>query len=466
MQRKCGGVRRISALAWIWLGSAAYFAIFSTLGLDRYAAHRSAEDFGIFFQTIASAFNGFSNAIEGASHFTVHFSPILYVLSPFVRVTHSAVPLILVSAACNATVAPALFLIARRRVSERTALAIAGLSFIYPPLCGVTFADFHENSLVVPTIAWLLYALDARKFSLAFVFALIALATKEDEAIFIAALVIAAIFYFRARNDRDGVRWLAVILACAIVTFAGYFTIVRPLAGAREAWHPLVMYSPAQPETRTAFQQLGDRAGYLLLTFAPLLFLPFLSRLVWLAVLPFAEVLLSRAPVTYTMGQHYAAVWIPYVLTAFTLGAGILWVRNDKLARKMLWGCLAIALVIFAIANPLHPRYFLRWPQARDAQLDRFIASLPRNIEVGTQEEAYTHMGFFPKATLGIEQYPDFALFDWQYPDSNWVLRDGPRIQAERRAGKYRLLRAQNGIELYERVGPKPPNIPRRSPAW
>ncbi len=305
--------------------------IFSALGIDRYVAHRSAEDFGIFFQTIASAFAGFSNTIESASHFTVHFSPILYVLSPLVWATHSALPLIVVSAACNATVAPALFLIARRRVPERCALAIAALSFLYPPLCGITFADFHENSLVVPAVTWLLYALDARKFGLALLFAVLALAIKEDQAVFIGLLAIAALWYFAARGERRGVSAALVMLGCAVIVFAGYFLVVRPLAGAHEPWHPLVMYSPVQPQTPSLIQGIADRAGYLVLAFLPLLFLPFLSRALVLAIAPFAEVLLSRAPVTYTMGQHYAAVWIPYVLVAFTLGACRVYQRGHRL---------------------------------------------------------------------------------------------------------------------------------------
>jgi uncharacterized membrane protein len=454
-------------LARIWLGSGLYFIVFGLLGADRYVAHRSAEDFGIFFQTIAGAFAGFSNTIEGASHFTVHFSPILYVLAPLVWWAHSGLPLVLVSAAANATVAPALFLIARKRVREPMAAGIAAVALVYPPLCGVTFADFHENSLVVPAIAWLLYALDARKFPLALGFALLALSIKEDEAIFVASIAVAAAIFFARRGERGGVRYALAILFGAVIVFAGYFTIVRPLAGAHGAWHPTVLYTRTAPEAPTSpARGIADRLGYLLLAFAPLAFLPFLSRLLVLAILPFAEVLLSRAPVTYTMGQHYAAVWIPYVLAAFTLSACELYRRDARAARRALAACYAIALIIFAVANPLHPRYFLRWPQVRDAQLDAFLDTLPRNAEIGTQEEAYTHMGFFPRATLGIERFPQYALFDWQYPDSNWIVRDGPRIRSERVRGRYRLVRAQDGIELYERVGPRPRGVPAMSPAW
>jgi uncharacterized membrane protein len=454
-------------LARIWLGSGLYFIVFGLLGADRYVAHRSAEDLGIFFQTIASAFAGFSNTIEGANHFTVHFSPILYILAPAVAWTHSALPLVLVSAAANATVAPALFLIARKRVPEPAAIAIAAVALIYPPLCGVAFADFHENSLVVPTITWLLYALDARKFPLALCLALLALTIKEDEAIFVASIAAAAGFSFARRGDRKGVGYAAAMFGSALIVFVGYFAVVRPLAGAHGGWHPTVLYTSTQPEAQTSLLRgIADRLGYLLLAFVPLAFLPLGSRLVLLAILPFAEVLLSRAPVTYTMGQHYAAVWIPYVLVAFTLSACKLYGRNLPAERRALLACYALALIIFAVANPLHPRYFLRWPEARDAQLDAFLNALPRTIEIGTQEEAYTHMGFFPWATLGIERYPQYALFDWRYPDSNWIVRDGPRIRSERVRGRYRLVRAQDGIELYERIGPKPSGLPATSPAW
>ncbi|PZR57979.1 MAG: hypothetical protein DLM50_04485 [Candidatus Meridianibacter frigidus] len=454
-------------LARMWTGAAVYFLLFSILGTDRYVVHRSAEDLGIFFQTIASAFSGFSNTIEGGSHFAVHFSPILYLLAPLVWLAHSALPLTIVQAAVNASIGPALYLIARRRVGERPAAAIGSLGFIYPPLCGLTFTDFHENGLAAGEVVWLLYALDARKFALASLCAIAALATKEDEAIFICITAAAALFFFRERNEMRGVAWSLAIIVCCLAVLAGYFLVVGPLAGGSGAWHPLVFYTHTAVAAHVSpLRAVTDRAGYLVLAFAPLAFLPFRSRLLLLALFPFAEVLLSRAPVTYTMGQHYAAVWIPYVMVAFVLGACSLTRDRPNTARTALVVAYGLAALTFIVANPLHPRYFLRLPQPRDAQLDAFIARLPATAEIGTQEEAYTHMGFFPHATLGMETYPRFALFDWSYPDSNWLIRDGPKIKAAAKRGKYRLVRSEANITLYERNGAKPANTPTVSPAW
>lgn len=451
----------------VWLGALAYFSIFFVLGADRYIAHRSAEDLGIFFQTIASAFSGFSNTIEGGSHLSVHFSPLLYLIAPLVWATHSALALVAISAAANACISPALFFIARKRVGEREAAWIASIAFFYPPLWGVTFTDFHENSLVPAIIVWLLYALDARKFRTAFVLGLAALCVKEDQAVFFAFLGCAAYLYYARRADAAAARWALFMTATAATVFVGFFAVVRPLAGAHGAWHPSVFYTQTKSTAMTsALRNVTDRLGYLVLAFAPLAFLPLRSRFILLALPPFAEVLLSRAPVTYTMGQHYAAVWIPYVLFAFVLAACDLQRSSPMAARNAVRAAYAVAAIICLIANPLHPKYFLRLPQAADAQLDAFIGTLPPTIDLGTQEEAYTHMGFYPRATLGMEEYPQYALFDWKYPDSNWVLRDGPQIKREVARGRYRVVRSENGIVLYERVGPKPANALTSSPAW
>ena len=459
--------RSSEVLRRIWLACLAYFLVFFFLGADRYMAHRSAEDLGIFFQTIASAFSGFSNTIEGASHLTVHFSPVLYLIAPLVWVTHSALALVAVQAAANACVAPALFLIARKRVPERAAAWIAAVAFFYPPLWGVTFTDFHENGLVPATIAWLVYALDARKFRLAFLFVLLALCIKEDQAVFLAFLGCMSLIGYARKGDAAGRTWAFVTIASSAVAFLGYFTIVRPLAGAHSGWHPAVFYTQTQASALTSpLRNLTDRLGYLLLALAPLAFLPFRSSFLILSLPPFAEVLLSRAPVTYTMGQHYAAVWIPYVLVAFVAAACDLQKAHPLATRNALRFAYSVCAIVCVFANPLHPKYFLRVPQVADTNLDRFIGTLPKSIDVGTQEEAYTHMGFYPGATLGMEEYPQYALFDWNYADSNWVIRDGPKIKSDVARGRYRVVRSQDGIVLYERIGPKPADALTSSPAW
>ena len=72
----------------------------------------------------------------------------------------------------------------------------------------------------------------------------------------------------------------------------------------------------------------------LLEAFVPLAFLPLRSRAIVLAIPGFAEVLASREPLTYTMGQHYAAVWVPYVLVAFVIAGAKLFARSTRSGRR------------------------------------------------------------------------------------------------------------------------------------
>src|SRR5581483_249479 len=104
--RSCGPTCRFAALArdfsgvrdrFLWTGCAVYAALFFWLGLAKYAVHRNLVDFGIFAQTIASAFGCFCNPLEG-SHWAFHFSPILYAVAMAVALVHAPGTLIALQA--------------------------------------------------------------------------------------------------------------------------------------------------------------------------------------------------------------------------------------------------------------------------------------------------------------------------------------------------------------------------------
>ncbi|MBD5657467.1 MAG: DUF2079 domain-containing protein [Candidatus Eremiobacteraeota bacterium] len=434
---------------------ALYAIAFFALGCDRYIAHRSVEDLGIFVQSLATAGHGFTNTIEGQSHFAVHFSPTLYLFAPFLQFAHSPLLLVAVQAIAGALVAPPLFYMARKRAGDDVALGVAGVALLYPPLAGVTFTEFHENGLVPAATLWFLCALDARKWRAALALTFVTVGLKEDQSVIIAWLGTFAFIRARRTSDRDGERMALALIAIALAAIPLYFGLVRPLAGARGPWHPLVFLHVADPTADIGFTRaILDRLGYVALAFAPLLLLPFRSHLLILAVPGFAETLVSRAPVTYTMGQHYAAVWIPYVLLAFADATCAIAANRPHRTQRLLIACAALCATMYLIANPLHPKYFLRAYQPRDAHLDHFLTTLPPQLDVGTQEEIYTHLGFDRRATLGIECLPAYALFDFDYPDSNWVIRDGPLLKTLVTQHRYELMRADGAIKLFARIGP------------
>ena len=437
----------------LWGGVAAYALAFVALGYVRYAAHHNFVDLGIFAQTTASAFGCFCNPIEG-SHWAFHFSPILYAVGAIVAIWHSALALVAVQALAGALTAPPIYGIVRRYADRKTALLAALVVLLYPPLAGVTFNDFHENGFAPAAIAWLLWAFDGGYAVVTLAFAALALAIKEDQALFLAIAGAAGAFAYR--RDAMRMRLSAVIAVASAIVFIVYFAFIQPHAAANPQWSPVRFYAWSASDWSALPQGLLQRAGSLLLAFVPLLFIPFRSRAIWLALPPFAEILASRMSTTYTMGSHYAGAWIGYVLFAFALGIVAIARSDVRRAQRALCWCIGLCVLEFAVADPLHPGYFLHAPAARDAQLDRFLSSLPPGINVATQEEAYSHLAATdPNATLLPEGSQNsvracYLLTDADFPDSVRLTESHVLVDMLSSTGTYVIARRDGGITLYK----------------
>jgi uncharacterized membrane protein len=435
----------------VWIASAVFAALYVALDVDRYVTYHSGADLGLFAQTVASAFHGFSNTIEGGSHFTFHFSPILYLLAPLLWLTRSPVTLLVIQACATALVAPPLYLIARRRIPEQLAFGVAVVALLYPPLAGVAFSDFHENGLAPAATMWLLWAVDARRWRWATLFLATTLAIKEDQALILAFAGVFGLGYFRRRHDPDGARFAFGAIVASLAVFALYFMVVRPLAGAAHPWEPMHFYADSLPAHRGPEREVLERFTYLLEAFVPLCFACFASPALALAAPGFVELFLSRDPITYTMGQHYAAVWIPYVLAAFALGIARIYRRRWGLAARLVWASIALCVLNLLFLSPTHWTHYLAWRSAHDARLDRVLAGLPPRLKVGTHDEIFAHLGLDPNASLGVASSPQYVLLDQTKTSSYWVERLQPRLH-EPRSG-YRLEWESDGVALYRRSG-------------
>jgi uncharacterized membrane protein len=443
----------VSGLGRIWVAAAAYAVVLFALGANRYQTYHSGADLGLFTQSIASVFHGFSNTIEGGSHFRVHFSPILYLCAPLLLATHSPLALIAIAALSGALVGPALFLFARRHLPEGLALGVAVVGLLYPPLTGVIFADFHENVFAPAATLWLIWAIDARRFRLAAVFLVLALCIKEDQALILACAALFAFVYFARAREAAGMRFAGAAFALSLATFVAFFAFVRPLAGATEAWSPLHFYAwqSNADAGNTPWYSIG-RPAYFLEALVPLAFVCLLSPLFLLALPGFAECLFSHDSVTYTMGQHYAAPWIGYVLGAFALGVARLYAKRWRLAIFAQRAAIALCVANLVFASPTHWGHYLGVRGAHDRIVDQELAGLPPALDVGTHDELFAHLGFDPNASLGLGRAPRAVLIDRRDETSYWVEQLVPVLEQEVAEGRYRLVRAVDGVERYERV--------------
>ncbi len=438
----------------LWVGCVLYAALFTWLGVIKYEAHRNLVDFGIFAQTVSSAFGCFCNPLEG-SHWAFHFSPILYLVAAAVWFFHTPLTLIALAAIAGALCAPPVYALVRVRSELRTARVAALAVWLYPPLAGLIFGDFHENVFAPAAVLWTVYAFDRRKFILAAVCATLVLSIKEDQVIFLACASLAAAITYR--NDRSKCRFATITLAASLSVAAIFFFVIQPHANGNPAWQPTRFYDWSSVDWQMLVPAgLIARAGFLVLILAPLAFIPLRSRAVMLAVPPLLEVLASKMSTTFTLGTHYAGAWIGYLLVGFAAGSAELASRGR--AFVLLWA-LAFCALEFIVADPLHPGANLHFKQARDTALDASLAMLPRGVSMATQEEAYTHLAFYdPFVRLmpespGIDTQACFILIDREFPDSPRLREYGAalvRLVAQR---SYVMVRRAGGIEVYRRVG-------------
>jgi uncharacterized membrane protein len=438
------------------VGCVAYAALFTWLGAIKYAAHRNLVDFGIFAQTASSAFGCFCNPLEG-SHWAFHFSPILYVAGVAVVLVHSPYTLIALQAIAGAACAPPVYAIVRAHGGDvLTARLTALVVWLYPPLAGLTFGDFHENGFAPAAVAWTLYLFDAGKLRWAALSAAVVLCVKEDQALFLAFAGVAGAYAYR--DDGRRVRFCIAVTGVSLVVAAAFFFVIQPHANANPSWQPVRFYAWSAADIGDLLKYgLVQRLGFLALIFLPLALVPFRSRAIVLALPPLAEVLASRMSTTFTAGTHYAGAWIGYVLVAFA--AGIADLSAIRRARPALYWSLALCAVELIAANPMHPGLNLRAPQARDAALDAELARLPDSVSIATQEEAYTHLALDDSAARVLPEFPSIpvraclVLVDRDFPDSPRLVEYASALQAAVQDGRFSPIEINGGIGVYRRTG-------------
>lgn len=441
----------------VWAAGALIVFAQIALAVDRYITYGYGADLGLYTQTIASAFDGFSNQVEHGNHFLVHFSPVYYLLAPLLAVFRSPLTLEVVQIIACALTAPAIYLIARKRVDPSLAAIVAGVTLLYPPLFSLALSEFHENGLAPAAAAWLVWAVDERRWGWAALFAVLALSIKEDQAIILALLGGGFWILSLRRRDTAGALFGGSVATLSLAILALYFYVIQPHAGGRYFVADFFLAHDADLPHGAAI--VAQRLTFGLEVFVPLLFLPFRSRWLWLAVPGFVEVLASRWPVTYTMGTHYAAVWIPYVLVAFAVAVAGIAARDAARARTLAMICLGLCALNLIVASPTHWAHYYRLRTARDAALDRIIAQVPNDTVSASFDEAYTHMSLNPLARIGMYVTPEYFVYDSTYRGATWEADIVPRLAAVVCTGYFVPIATQGSVTLYKRIKDVPDEV-------
>lgn len=313
------------------LGAAALALIAAVLyaaaSVERHRRFGSnAFDLGLYDQAIwgFSRFEPLAdNTVLGTPNmFANHFQPVLVLFAPLYWVWDDARAILCAQAALLAASSLPLFVWARQVVGTLAAFTFQAAYLLFWAVLAGNLYDFHETAVAAPAIALALYGLVTRRFGFLLGSALLALLTKEDLALTVAALgFYAAAVRLRPRASLvlavGSLVWLVLAVEVVIPWFSGgeYEHWLYPALGAGPAaalWHVI-----AQPiDTLRLFVSPAEKRVALANLVVPWLGLPLLSPLVLLALPNLAARFLSDKEAYWSQGFHYSLMIAPVLAFA------------------------------------------------------------------------------------------------------------------------------------------------------
>lgn len=436
---------------WLVVGIAIFFAAATIAIVEwRYLIFRNDVDLGIFTQVVSGVGGGFSSTAEGGiNHLLVHWSPVIVLGWPFVRIFGPSGLEIFQALLISLTLFP-IWGLARARFAPLPAAGIVAVCALYPILCANAVGDFHEMAFVPFLSATLVYAFDRRRYSLGLAAAVLLACTKEDQ--FVVLAFNGLMMTLLAKGDGFERRFGQSVVLVAGAGAAVYFGIIRNVVQPRVAYESFHFYNWRETPGPFSFRELVVvRMQYILQVLAPPAFLPLFSRYGLFLIPGFVEVLASHEPVTVAPGAHYSALLSGYALAAFVDGIGRLSTARLRVAAVSAAVILSLGFAVFA--SPMEYWYYLyRTPNANDALLQRTIDALPDAAQIGTEDEIFSHLGLDPNASIELAG-KQWILVDRTHYSAQWRFVDEPLVR-ELLAGKqYTVISDRNGILLLRKKG-------------
>lgn len=510
-------------LFWVALGLvttavvvfSAYFILLLTTGHSAFGTN--AEDMGIMDQAIWNlAYHGelhqtICNIIsdtncyspEGINRFAIHFEPILWPISWLYYLWADPRMLLIFQTVVVALGAYPAFLLARLRLrNELAGVAIALLYLLYPAQQQATIYDFHAVTLTTSLLLFTLYFMYTRRTARMFVFALLAMACKEEIPLVIAMFSLWSMVF--QRRWRSSAILLVIALAWFGITYYGVFPHFSPTG------KPLLSgrYDGASQGTAKDFlhKYLLDskHRDYLKILLEPAVFLPVLAPWVLVLAAPtLALNLLSSHEGQYSGLFQYNAEIVPVLIfatiEALVLLLWLIQLGSDWLARRrtqvqagpdaselslpaqkskprltgrLLQLGVMTALLSLTLFSSLRTDYYFHgalpfsvdfhWPQisARTQLLQKFVDMVPPGASISAQTRLVPHLSqrqkiyMFPYAN----DQADYVLLDLQgdfYPfyGSDAYSRS---VKSVLLSGKYGIVKAEDGMLLLKKGLPAP----------
>jgi hypothetical protein len=195
------------------------------------------------------------------------------------------------------------------------------------------------------------------------------------------------------------------------------------------------------------------RGTYLLEAVVPLVALPLRSWWTGLAIPAFGVVLLANEQSVWRMGNHYAAMWVPWLLVG--AGAALLGIqRAYGVASATRWANAALVgcVVFLAAFDPLHIGHYLTSPYADVTSAQKALACVPHSASISTNDEWFADISAsYPRATNQRAAGVDFLVYADDFPNDAFQRLMRPKLAADVASGEYSVVCTAGRVKTYRR---------------
>lgn len=417
-----------------------YGLVFSYFTILKHNVFQSyAWDLGIFDQAMYSTLHGqflhytvdsFLN--PSGCFFAQHISPLLLVILPLYAVHASATTLLVIKSFALAFGALPLYLLARTELNnKRIGFLFALLYLLYPALQASNWFDFQPQAFLPLLLFSSYYFFRVDKWKLYFFSTILALMVEEHISIIV--FVISAFMFINdwrmllpALKNRRLNRALVsvVVMVICMVWFIsavyakGSFPINEQFIARYKATDtfsvlgvkgdplllPIYVLTSPQNVWNALMYDYVIKFFYIVLLFAPLLFLPFKNKLVVGVFMLLAPFLLSNYWPYYTMGAHYPLYILPAIFLAALNGLKKFHLQAQM---AMLKTALLVTVLFVASTSPISPisssfgaaKGRILWypdmnfsPNVHTDTLHTLLQLIPPESSVLTQNHLFPHV--------------------------------------------------------------------------
>jgi uncharacterized membrane protein len=501
----------IASLA-VWLLILLYIGLFAWQSVARHQAFATnAYDMGNVNQAFWNTVHGrplqFTNwrgvelDLANDSRLAMHVEPIYFVLAPIYWLWQQPETILILQTIILALGALPVFWLARDRLRSHLAgVAFAAVYLLFPGLEAANMWEFHAVALAAPLLLFAFYFGQKGRWGLLWLFALLAMATKEEVSLSVLVMGFGFAVWglVRARRalapPRSSRAWLrrairtplvihgaALMLVAALWFVVAVFVIVPHFEGSRSPY--LSYYNQLSggaaagggkggvvalltAAVRAVFNRRNVQ--YLIDLYTPVAFLSIFSPLALAISAPDLAInlLSTHEPMHFVEKYHYVAPLLPGIMISAILG--VAWLsrqiaRLTKLPRHTV--VLALTGIVFASTLYYH-HYHGYTPLARAFESyqvsshHRVGEAIARSIPIEAAVSAQPNLNPHVSGRKTLYRFPYIGDAEYIFLDVSSLANKSDQYGLIRdllAGDEFGLVRAEDGYLLLRRGAPRAP---------